>query len=494
MNRRPTCLLPAAAAAAVVGAMSSIAVAQDAQSQRALDRFERQLEQIRRDTRLQVQPDIPLDQRVYFDLGAFTSFNYVSLDDAEGNNRGLRETDLTLYARMNIDGAHDFFIRGRGFYRDFNDGDSFDSSVNGWDGHLERAVYRFDLSRYEAAYHGKQIDNNLVIAAGRDFIFWGDGLTLAIELDGVQVELSRGPVTLTALAGVTPKDSVDIDSSRPNFDDNTKRGFFGGMISTRIGDHRPYVYGLVQRDYNDSDGSTFSPDDGASTITTNYDYNSFYIGIGSNGALGDRFSYGIEIVYEGGDTLSSSIAVQPTGAVVQATQERDDISAFALDAALDYLPGDERNTRFTLEAVVASGDDDRLSSTNTIGGNKAGTTDHGFNGFGLINTGVAFAPSVSNLVALRVGASTFPWPTSKRFRRLQAGTDFFVFGKFDCDAPVDEVTTDDWYLGVEPDFYINWQITSDIGLAVRYGIFFPGDAIVEDDIRQFVYTGITFAF
>jgi len=48
---------------------------------------------------------------------------------------------------------------------------------------------------------------------------------------------------------------------------------------------------------------------------------------------------------------------------------------------------------------------------------------------------------------------------------------------------------------VEPDIYLNWQITSDLALSVRYGAFFPGDAIENDGkVRQFLYTGVTIAF
>ena len=131
---------------------------------------------------MQVQPQIPIGERVYLDYGGFTTFNYISLDDSNDDNRTLGEYDLTLYAHLNVDGAHESSIRGRGYYRDFNDGDSFDRAVNGWDGHLElAAVYRFDLARSVAAYQGKQIDNNVVIKAGRDFVFWGNGLTLALD-------------------------------------------------------------------------------------------------------------------------------------------------------------------------------------------------------------------------------------------------------------------------------------------------------------------------
>jgi hypothetical protein len=38
-------------------------------------------------------------------------------------------------------------------------------------------------------------------------------------------------------------------------------------------------------------------------------------------------------------------------------------------------------------------------------------------------------------------------------------------------------------------------MTSDVVLSVRYGAFIPGTAIVTDEkIRQFFYSGVTFAF
>ena len=46
------------------------------------------------------------------------------------------------------------------------------------------------------------------------------------------------------------------------------------------------------------------------------------------------------------------------------------------------------------------------------------------------------------------------------------------------EPPIDEVTSDDRYLGWEPDVYINWQVTSDVTFAFRYGVFFPGTAIL----------------
>jgi hypothetical protein len=42
---------------------------------------------------------------------------------------------------------------------------------------------------------------------------------------------------------------------------------------------------------------------------------------------------------------------------------------------------------------------------------------------------------------------------------------------------------------------MNWQITSDLTLAMRYGAFVPGDKITSSDkVRQLFFTGVTLAF
>ena len=56
--------------------------------------------------------------------------------------------------------------------------------------------------------------------------------------------------------------------------------------------------------------------------------------------------------------------------------------------------------------------------------------------------------------------------------------------------------SDNRFLGVEPDVYLNWQMTSDVTLALRYGVFFPSSTTFgqSTDARQFFFAGLTFAF
>lgn len=456
-----------------------------------------ELQKFELDTRYRANPDIPPGQRALIDYGAFLQFSYLSLDDSIGDNHGLRQYDFVPYVRLNFDGAQELFLRGRFGYRDFNDGDSFDGRGDERiDGDLDRGYYSFDLRRYNAAYNtnafgaGAGSDFNFTFKGGRDLAYWANGLVLGTTLDGINVNLQKGVLGLELIAGVTPVRTVDFDSSRPGFDYNTRRGFYGATLTTDLGDHQPYVYGLVQRDYNEMDTLDLG------LIQTEYDYNSWYIGIGSTGQLTPNLRYGVELVYEGGSALSNSFEASGAGGLFPIDQTKEDIAAGAMDIRLDYFVNNPRQTRLSLELLAATGDRDRGSSTNTFNGNASGTDDNGFNAFGLINTGLALAPDPSNLLVLRLGAATMPLPQHGVFSRMQVGVDFFVLSKLQKDAPIDQITSSEHrFLGVEPDLYLNWQITSDLTLALRYGLFFPSNAFGEnDDPRQFFYGGLTFAF
>lgn len=477
--------------AAAVVTFVSVGLVSNAHGQTNLERFNRQLEQLRLDNAQRPAKDVPIGQRALLDYGGYFTFDYLTVDDSAGDNHVLKQYDTVLYTRLNFDGAHEFFIRARGTYQDFNEGDSFNGKGDKW---LEqpipdRAYYKFDLQRSQSVYHGRDIDFNVTAQVGRDLVYWANGLVLGQVIDGGIVNVAKGPFAVDLIAGVTPNKTVDFDSSRPNFDTNTNRGFFGALLSTQVGAHRPFIYALAQQDYNEDRELGIAP------TTTNFNYNSHYIGIGSTGSITDRLLYGAELVYEGGETLSNSFTINPPF-LVSADQTSNDIEAYALDFRLDYLVNDPYRTRLSAEVIVASGDKDRvLNSSTTFGGSPPGDKDRAFNGFGLLNTGLAFAPGVSNLVVARGGISSFPLADFQVLRRLQIGADVFFFAKVRDDAPIDEPTGDNAYLGWEPDFFINWQIVSDVTLSARYGVFMPSsDAFVEDDARQFFSIGVTFAF
>ena len=477
-----------AAAAAVVVGSAPAAAAQSRNDAAALDRFERQLERQQRESRVLVNPEVQPTDRVLIDYGGLITPSFYSIDDPDGHNHVLRQYEFVGYGRVNIDGAHELFLRFDAHYDDFNDGDSFDGKGDDFAGpYLTRAHYKFDLARHLAAYDGKVLDdNNVILQVGRQLVYWGNGLTLDEVIDGGVVRLMHGNTTLDLLAGKTYDKIVDFDISRPDFRNHTDRGMYGGILRTQAGkNHAPYAYVLIQRDWNDDDPLV------AQNVTTRFDYDSYYLGLGSSGSLTDRLLYAAEFVYEGGHGESNSF--DESGA--QVTQTEEDISAWALDARLDYTYTNPQRTRLGAELILASGDKDRLASNSTFGGNRPGTDDHAFNAFGLVNTGLAFSPAVSNLAVGRVGASTFPLPDSSRFGQLQVGADVLVFCKLLAEAPIDEPTNNDRFLGVEGDLYITWQVTSDVTFALRYGGFIPGNGIEGDkSLRNLFYAGVTYAF
>lgn len=445
----------------------------------------RQLEQVRRQTRLLASPDLDAGERAILDYGALLTESFFSVDTSAGDSRSLWQTDLNLFARVNLDGAHEFYVRDRVQYRGYNTGDETLTDTDGTQNFLEEAYYRFDLARYLAAYDGESSANDLTVTLGRQFVNWESGLVLSQYLDAVKADANLGPFSATLLAGQTTYGTTDFDTSRPYFDKSTYRGFFGGELALQVGQHRPFAYFLAQRDYN-KDRTLELP--GAES---QFEYNSNYVGIGSVGALSDHFHYTLEGVYEFGSGLSSPFSVG-----LGSDQTKQNIDAWAGLAELDYLFNDERKSKVGETLIYASGDRDREDSNATVGGNATGTRDTAFNALGIVSAGYAFSPQLSNLIVVKTSGSTFPFPGyAGPLSRLQLGTDLMFFGKATARGNIDEAThSGERFLGTELDLYANWRVLEDVTFQVRYGVFFAGSAIETDRTRQFIYTSLTYSF
>lgn len=471
-------------------------------AQTDLERFDRQIEQIRRDNERAIAEAVSPLQRTLLDFGGYYTFSYAAIDDAAQSTHQFVQHELGVYARLNIDEVHQFFVRGSTTYRDFKTGDAFDQHGDDWIGPtLDRAIYRFDLRSAMSTYGDKNIQGNVIIQVGRQLVHWGTGLTLSQDIDGGIAQLVYEPFTVELLAGVLRESTTDIDPFRPGFTDDTRRGFYGARITADVHPgHMLYGYALMQDD-NNNDPSRTDVIDGV-PVTTRFGYDSYYLGLGAQGSLTDRLLYAVELVYEGGRTYSSGYTGNSNlGPVTPVTSTRDDIHAWATNVRLDYLLVDDNQTRFSAELVLASGDGDRVEyGTSSYGGNKPDTSDRGFNGFGLINTGLAFAPTVTNLMMVRGGVSTTPFPSVSFVKDLQVGLDILVFNKLVPNGPINENTSDDMYLGTEADIFANWRLTSDLAFSVRGGMFLPGKALSHapngfgSDPRFFFYSGVTLSF
>ncbi|HYD01210.1 MAG TPA: alginate export family protein, partial [Phycisphaerales bacterium] len=412
------------------------------------------------------------------------TLSFLTLDQAGGNNVSLFQPELTLYGRLNIDGVHGFYARAQFTHRDFTEGDSFDGRGDRWiQPFADRYWYEFDLRRALDVYHHEQTDANLNVRAGRQFVDWASGLALSEALYAVRstIEFDRRN-RLELLVGITADHTADFDTSRLGYDAKTRRVYYGGLFSHTFdkGDEA-FAYALRMTDHNSEDRSRIG---GLSNVS--FQREGVYLGIGAKGSLSDRWLYLVEGIYLTGDSASDPLL---------GPQTREDLNAWAGRLQFTYAVRDEQDTRFQIELLAASGDPDRRSASDTVGGNAPGTDDRGFASLGFAFTGVAFAPSLTNLVSLRAGAATFPFRSSDTFHDLQLGADLICSFKYNRDGAVDEPTTSDRYLGTEADVYANWRVTSDLALTARYGVFFPGSAIPEpDDVRHFVYLGVTLSF
>ena len=118
-----------------------------AQSQpEVVQRLERQLREYDLEYRLAIPLDAPISERLLLDYGGTYRFGFYSIDDALGHTRILRQNDLRLYLRAELDGAHRFFGRLRFVYDDWNSGDSFDGRGDEFENPIgDRYWYQFDL-------------------------------------------------------------------------------------------------------------------------------------------------------------------------------------------------------------------------------------------------------------------------------------------------------------------------------------------------------------
>lgn len=431
-----------------------------------------------------IDTGLTLWERAQFDYGGSLAFSYLNMNQSAGNSAGLLQPEVNFFGRLNIDGVHGFFGRAQFTYRDFTEGDSFDGRGSRFvEPFMDRYWYEFDLRRAMDVYQQTDIEGNINIRAGRQFIDWAGGLALSETLYAAKPTFEFDRQTrVELLLGITPDHTADFDSSRMNYDTKTRRVYYGGMLAHTFekGDE-VYAFAIAMIDHSSEDRSS---EGGLTGVDFNRD--SVYYGIGTRGTIGNNWLYLAEAVYQFGDSASDPLL---------GVQTTEDLRAWAGRMQFTYVFRDENESRFQAEFLIASGDPDRLSSTNTVGGNMPGTEDNGFVSLGYAFTGVAFAPTLSNLVSFRAGAATMPARMNADYSELQVGVDLIVSFKYDKDGAIDEPTLNSPYLGTEFDVYANWRITSDLAITARYGCFVPGSAIPEpDNIRNFVYVGVTLSF
>lgn len=452
---------------------ASLASAQRDQPDSFLNQ-QRAIEELTRKERDALQP---VSDRVEFDYGGHYSLFFSLFDDGVNSSRTVRRHDLRLWGRLSLErGAHEFYARSRLSFIDFNHGDGFGDDDDTEGLNLERGYYKFDLAKAMQAYTGSGLDYNVEFKIGRDFTQFGTGYVLATPLDQVWLRTSYQDLALTWLAGKTVGSSQDFDITRDV--DRTRRTFFGLEAEYHgFERHEPFAYVLWQRDHNSDDPPAF---------LQKFDYDSFYVGLGSTGEIVANLHYASEWAFETGHGYGNRRFL-----------DKNRLNAWAWDNQLEYLFDAPGKPRVSVEHMFASGDPDRLlSPTDSIGGNSVGFTDSSFIGFGFRDTGLSFAPRLSNVHVWRAGGSYFPFEGDDTLDRLQLGTNWFLYHKNRASGAVSDPTADrgSGYLGWEMDYFANWQMTNDFSWTARYGVFFPGQAFDDRTTRTYFLVGFIWNF
>jgi hypothetical protein len=363
-------------------------------------------------------------------------------------------------------------------FADFNHGDAYDGNEDDTVGpSLDRGFYQFDLRQAAKAYWHQDLKWDVKVKMGRDLVELGTGYALSLPMDHLLLTAEVPNLRATALLGTSIRSMSDIDRTRPEWGE-MDRNFWGGQVElTTFQKHVPFVYAFRQEDWKSE--HPWVP-------LQNFDYDTWYVGAGSRGELPIRnLRYSTEWVWEGGRSVGDRRFLG-----------RDRVEAWAWDAMLDYLSQGPMKPRIVGEYMFASGDGNRYGSpTDSIGGNRRGD-DTSFNGFGYRDTGLAFAPRLSNVHIWRLGASIKPLEKIESLRNLEVGTDWFLYSKHHRDGAVSDYLADrhSGYLGWEMDYYINWRITSDVAWTTRFGTFFPGKSFSDETTRTFFLTGVTYSF
>ena len=383
-------------------------------------------------------------------------------------SRALHIAEIRPWASLTYGNIHRGFFRGQLGYLTFNDGDQYGTRDRDTQGpYVDLAYYEFDVDAAMQQAGIDQLDDfSGDLTIGRQFLYLGQGITFGLTTDAVSFDWSHGDWGGLAFGSQAVDRNVNFNGfPNPLAYQLDRRRFYGGQLEYQGWDRRElYSYVLAQWD----NSSRLSASETA--------YDSIYWGVGTAGEMlfGEpgqeigipNLRYHSEFVLQRGDH--------------QDFTEKDDIEAWAVDAGLDYFWTTPMKPRVGFTYAKASGDKTRVGSPLPNAGlNAPGTTDDTFIGFGYMNTGVSFQPSLSNLEFVRFSAALRPFDDadSPSYQGIEVGTSAYLYWRPAPSAGVSDVRADtnDDYLGYECDLHVNWRMSSDLFLLVNYGVFVPHD-------------------
>jgi hypothetical protein len=420
-----------------------------------------------------------IDRGFLSDYGGWLRYSTFVFDDPD-KQRTLRTWDGRFWAKCLINKYHEFYIRFKTLLFDYNRHDSY-----GGDDHnfitprLDQVFYTVDLLR--ALYDeetAEMVYPKIKASVGRQFSLLGTGLVYSRVDDGLKLNLSFPGVQSTVIVAQTVKHSNDIDRSRPN-PKRSNRSFLGLQVDyKRLGKHKPYIICLIQSDNNNE-----KPDDAAQE----YDYNSKYYGVGMKGALLPKVQYTVEYIKETGKSYATL-----------SNTNKENIKSSAYTAEIKYLPKAALDPIFTFKYLFGSGDKDRGSVTNTVGGNQVNTNDTGFLSFGYSLTGFVLQPKVSNLSMYSLMLSVKPIKDKALCQDSELGIAYYMFSKDKKEGVISDLSANAAKedIGKEIDLYFNWKMLSDLTFSLRGGRFTPGNAYpsTADEVTSFLSFTLSYSF
>ncbi len=419
----------------------------------------------------------PLQSFFDFQWGGWLDYYYFNFSDGVQSSRVSHRPSLAVWTRARFDdGAHELFARMRLHYTYFHPGDEIDRQEDWVGPEFDQVWYQIDVGK---AFRLTEPSGPVQLRGriGRQTVQFGTGYALDLPMDAVLLDAKLRDLRVLGLFGKSILNYPNIDRSEP-VDSHMDRLFYGVQLAYEGWQHHvPFVYALWNNDRTDERPKYLFQD---------FSYDSFYLGFGARGEILHNLNYWAEGVFESGHDFGD-------GAFLR----KDYIEAFAWDLGIEKLFDVPTRPRIAAEYMYASGDDGRLfSPTNALGGNRGDRRDTSFVGFGFRDTGIALAPTMSNLHVWRVGGSLAPLERWEFFRDLEIGTNWYLYHKNHTRAAISDPLADQFngYVGWEMDYFINWRLASDLAWTMRWGTFFPGSAFSDQDMRHFLFTGVTWSF
>jgi hypothetical protein len=464
-------LILAGAAAFLGGAASG---AQPLRPPQPEDVFQRSLF-YEKDVRERLEAAVPTEQKLLVEWGGFYIPSYTYFTDLGGNNGNVTFQDLRLWTQIRVDEVHRVFARMRLDYVDFAPGDAQGLRPHDLAGpNLEIGYYELNASRAAEKYGGQKWPFSLFIRGGRQYIEVGRGIALGKVLDAGSFDFEMKDWAFMGFAGQSPRGQDDVERIGPHYS-TYRRAFYGGQVRYRgIDQHEPYAFFVIQKPITDED-----------LPVQEFDYESGYYGVGSRGNVTKNLQYALESLWECG-----------RGAANGQIAGREKVRGYAFDAQLDYYCQRPMKPVLTGEYGYASGDGDRGTAVSALGGNRLGTVDTQFQGFGYVNSGLALGARFANLQFVRLAGKMTPYEKKTGAGRIDVGLDYYFLFKTDRQGPMSDFRANraSAEIGNEVDLFLEWRIFSDLSWTLRYGRFFPGAAYTDRDPRDFLFTGLNFSF